>query len=44
MTFKEEEVDNFLKVFNSSKQKIRNFPGCKYLELHRDYEKDNINI
>ena len=42
MSFKEEEVDNFLNVFNKNKQKIRNFPGCMHLELHKDYEHDNI--
>lgn len=42
MTFKEEEIDTFLEVFNKSKLKIRNFPGCKHLELHKDYEKENI--
>lgn len=44
MTFKEEEVDNFLQVFNKSKHKIRSFPGCRHLELHRDYNKDNVYV
>lgn len=42
MTFKEEEVDNFLEVFNRSKDKIRNFPGCNHLELHQDYHDNAI--
>ena len=33
MTFREEELDNFLQVFEASKDKIRNFPGVKHLEL-----------
>lgn len=42
MTFKEEEIDNFLSVFNESKEKIRSFKGCKHLELHKDYSAPNI--
>ncbi len=37
MTFKPEEVENFLKVFDSSKHKIRGFEGCTHLELLKDY-------
>lgn len=38
MRFREEEVENFLEVFESSKNKIRNFEGCRHLELwqHQD--------
>ena len=42
MTFQPEEVENFLEVFESSKEKIRNFPGCQHLELHRDYHEPHI--
>lgn len=42
MTFKPEQVDSFLEVFHESKSKIRNFEGCQHLELHRDYNEDNI--
>ena len=42
MTFKPEKVDQFLEVFNTSKSKIRNFPGCNHLELHRDYHNEHI--
>lgn len=37
MTFKPEEVDAFLELFDQTKEKIRHFPGCKHLELMRDY-------
>ncbi len=37
MTFKPEEVDNFLEVFEASKHKIRGFKGCSHLELLKDY-------
>ncbi|MEL7005965.1 MAG: antibiotic biosynthesis monooxygenase family protein [Bacteroidota bacterium] len=42
MTFREDEVENFLKVFNDSKHKIKNFDGCKHLELLKDYHQPNI--
>lgn len=42
MTFKEELVDDFLEIFNSSKDKIANFTGCSHLELLRDTENRNI--
>ena len=42
MTFRESDVENFLMVFNDSKQKIRSFPGCKHLELQQDYHQSNV--
>lgn len=42
MTFEPESVEAFLQVFDTSKEKIRNFPGCQHLELHKDYNADNI--
>ena len=42
MTFREEEVGRFLEVFEASKLKIRNFPGCQHLELLKDYTAPNI--
>ena len=42
MTFKKEEVENFLKVFEEVKNKIRNFEGCIYLELWQDKTQPNI--
>ena len=43
MTFQEDQVDYFIEnVFNPSKNLIRNFKGCKHLELHRDKNKSNI--
>ena len=44
MTFKEDSVDEFLAIFEESKNKIKTFPGCHYLELHRDYDRANIFI
>jgi len=43
MTFKEDQIENFIEhVFNPSKHLIRNFEGCKHLELHQDKNKSNI--
>ena len=36
MTFKKEEIENFKKMFDKKKQHIRNFEGCKFLELYQD--------
>ena len=42
MTFQPEAVEAFLEVFEESKEKIRNFPGCHHLELLKDYTAPNI--
>lgn len=36
MKFREEKVEEFLENFDSIKEKIRSFPGCRLLELYRD--------
>ncbi len=40
MEFAEENINLFLDNFEIIKDKIRNFPGCLFLELYRD-KKDN---
>lgn len=42
MEFQEEKISEFLENFELVKEKIRNFPGCQFLELYRD--KDNQTI
>lgn len=42
MTFKEENCEDFLNMFDSVKNKIRAFGGCNHLELLRD--KNNPTI
>ena len=42
MSFEPTKVDEFLKVFHASKEKIRNFPGCNHLELLNDINSPNI--
>lgn len=36
MTFKADEIDNFLELFEKQKAFIANFEGCSHLELLRD--------
>lgn len=42
MYFKEEHVQDFLKIFEESKDRIRNFDGCLKLELLQDYNQKHI--
>lgn len=42
MTFRPEKVEDFLKVFTESKQAIRNFEGCKHLQLLQSKENTNV--
>lgn len=44
MTFEESKMDQFLEIFNSSKKKIRSFPGCHHLELWRDHDHPNVFV
>lgn len=39
MTFKEDEINSFLDVFDASSEKIRNFPGCLGLTLLQNTNK-----
>ncbi|MCK0180461.1 antibiotic biosynthesis monooxygenase [Flavobacteriaceae bacterium S0862] len=42
MSFDKDLIDKFLSVFSLHKESIRNFPGCRFLELYQD--KDNPSI
>jgi quinol monooxygenase YgiN len=42
MTFQEDKTEEFQKVFNESKDKIRAMTGCQHLELMRDINQPNI--
>lgn len=42
LTFREDEVETFLKNFEKNKLNIRNFDGCHHLELWRDKHKPNV--
>lgn len=42
MNFKPEKVNEFLKIFDESKELIRNMTGCSHLELLNDVNEKNI--
>ena len=42
MTFKKDQVQKFLNIFEASKEKIRHFEGCNYLELLQDRRDDRV--
>ncbi|RMG79768.1 MAG: antibiotic biosynthesis monooxygenase [Bacteroidetes bacterium] len=42
MTFATDKTDEFLQVFDTSKNKIRNFKGCLHLELLQDIHHPNV--
>lgn len=42
MEFQEGKTDEFLNNFEEIKEKIRNFPGCSFLELYRDKKNKTI--
>ena len=42
MTFKTECEEEFLRLFHSNKEKIRDFKGVKQLDLYRDNKHSNI--
>ena len=42
MSFETSNIERFLALFNSKEEYIRNFPGCRFLELYRDKTNSNI--
>ena len=42
MSFEPNHIDTFLSNFHSVKNSIRNFEGCRYLELYRGQNETNI--
>lgn len=42
MSFEPKHIDTFLSNFHSVKENIRNFEGCRYLELYREQQDSNI--
>ena len=42
LSFQPEKIEEFLGNFEKSKENIRNFPGCRLLELYRD--KTNTDV
>ncbi|MEO9806668.1 MAG: antibiotic biosynthesis monooxygenase family protein [Reichenbachiella sp.] len=42
MTFREDAIDDFLQIFDKSKEKIRAFEGCNHLQLLSDAHAPNV--
>ncbi len=42
MTFRPEEVEDFVSLFKERQATIRNFPGCRHLELWQDSRHSNV--
>ncbi len=42
LSFRSEKVDDFLQIYENSKNKIRSFKGCTHLELMRDTTYYNV--
>ncbi len=42
MQFEKENIAAFLSNFETVKEKIRNFPGCTFLELYNDKKDETI--
>ncbi len=42
MSFKEENISTFLEIFNERKDCIRNFAGCRHIELWQDEKEPSI--
>ncbi len=42
LTFKKENIASFEQIFEDSKNLIRNFEGCTFLELLQDKDQPNI--
>ena len=42
MTFDPDRVNDFLEIFDRSKEKIRAFPGCEHLKLLQGRDASNV--
>jgi quinol monooxygenase YgiN len=42
MTFREDKIEEFQEIFETSKDKIKAMEGCQYLELLRDINQPNV--
>ena len=42
MGFEASKVETFLQNFNNNKEKIRNYNGCRLLELYRDKKEPTL--
>lgn len=44
MTFQPDKLTEFEAIFLASRDKIRAFPGCRFLELWQDLDNPNVRI
>ena len=44
MTFRDECLPDFHRIFDISKAQIRAFPGCRHLELLRDLDQPAVRL
>ncbi|MDX1278485.1 putative quinol monooxygenase [Oceanihabitans sediminis] len=42
LSFEPSKIETFLENFHENKEHIRNFEGCRFLELYQDKNQDNI--
>ena len=42
MTFRQNEINNFVSLFEERKHLIRHFAGCQHLELWQDANRSNV--
>ena len=42
LTFKTENISSFEQVFEETKEQIRNFDGCTFLELYQEMKSPNV--
>ncbi len=42
MSFRSQEIENFLNFFEERKERIRHFPGCLHLELWQDEHQPQV--
>ena len=42
LTFKSENIASFERIFEDTKERIRNFEGCSFLALYRDADNPNV--
>lgn len=42
LTFKEDKIEDFICIWNESREKIAGFDGCKFVEMHQARVPDNV--
>lgn len=42
LTFKEDKIDDFINIWNESREKIAGFDGCNFVEMHQARVPENV--